>query len=70
LRFSATPKQIFNGGGLVVSYLSNVRTTKETIMTVIASGSAFSINHDEWISYSHWGMFPVRRKTTNSRGEA
>jgi hypothetical protein len=39
-------------------------------MTVIASGSAFVINHDEWISYSHWGMFPVRRKTSNSLGEA
>jgi hypothetical protein len=62
LHFSATLKQILNGGGLVVSYLSNVRKTKETIMPVIASASAFAINHDEWISYSHWGMFPVRRK--------
>jgi hypothetical protein len=32
-------------------------------MTVIASKSASAIDHDEWISCSHWGMFPVRRKT-------
>jgi len=70
LHFSATPKQIFNGDGLVVSYLRNVCTTKEATVMVIASDSAFAINHDEWISYSHWGMFPVRRKTSNSRGEA
>jgi hypothetical protein len=39
-------------------------------MTVIASGFAFAIDHDQWISYSHWGMFPVIRKTSNSPGEA
>jgi hypothetical protein len=39
-------------------------------MTIIASGSAFGIDHDQWVSYSHWGMFPVTRKTSNSRGEA
>ncbi len=39
-------------------------------LTVIASYSAFAIDHDEWISYSHWGMFPVRRKSSHSRGEA
>jgi hypothetical protein len=68
----ATLKQGFNGAGLVVSYLRNVRTTEETTMklTVIASCSAFAIDHDEWISCSHWGMFPVRRKSSNSRGEA
>jgi hypothetical protein len=26
-------------------------------LTIVASRSAF--DHDEWISYSHWGMFPV-----------
>jgi hypothetical protein len=68
----ATPKQDFNGDGVGVSYLKNVRTTKETTMklTVIASRSEFAIDHDEWISCSHWGMFPVPRKTSNSRGEA
>jgi hypothetical protein len=39
-------------------------------LTVIASRSALAIDHDEWISLSHWGMFPVRRKSSNSRGEA
>jgi hypothetical protein len=69
LQFSTTLKQLFNGGSLVVSYLRNGRTTKETAMslTVIASRSAFAINHYEWISYSHWGMFPVRLKSSNSR---
>ncbi|WP_256378771.1 hypothetical protein [Bradyrhizobium sp. URHD0069] len=38
--------------------------------TVIASRSAFTIDPDEWISYSHWGMFPVPRKSSNSRGDA
>jgi len=30
-------------------------------MTDVASRSA--LNPEEWISYSHWGMFPVPRKT-------
>jgi hypothetical protein len=38
--------------------------------TVIASRSAFAIDHNEWISCSHWGMFPLPRKISNSRGEA
>jgi hypothetical protein len=37
--------------------------------TVTASRSAFTFDHENWISYSHWGMFPVRRKSRNSRGE-
>jgi hypothetical protein len=24
-------------------------------------------DHDEWISYSHWGMFPLERKSSNWR---
>ena len=57
---------------LVVSYLENVRTTQEATMmlTVISSRSAFALYHVEWISCSHWGMFPVRRKTPNPCGEA
>jgi len=39
-------------------------------LTAIESCSAFAIDHDKWISYSHWGMFPVRPKSSNSRGEA
>jgi hypothetical protein len=35
--------------------------------TINASRSAFTVDHDEWISYSHWGLFPVRRKSSNSR---
>jgi hypothetical protein len=38
-------------------------------LTIIASRSAFAIDHDEWISCSHWGMFPVSRKPSNSFGE-
>jgi hypothetical protein len=25
------------------------------------------INRDKWISYSHWGMFPVRRRVRATR---
>jgi hypothetical protein len=39
-------------------------------LTVVASCSAFTFDHNEWVSYSHWGMFPVRRKSANSRGKA
>jgi hypothetical protein len=37
-------------------------------LTVIASRSAFAIDHDEWISCSHWGMFVVPRMTSKARG--
>jgi hypothetical protein len=52
--------------------LRNVRTIKERTMklTVVASCFAFTFDHNKWISYSHWGMFPVRRKSSNSRGDA
>ena len=64
--------QSFSGDGLVVPYVGDARTTKETTMklTAITSRSAFTIDHDEWISCSHWGMFPLRRKSSNWRGEA
>jgi hypothetical protein len=71
LRFSAAPKQSFNGDGLAVSYLGNIHATKETTMKLTAiTRSAFATDHDEWVSYSHWGMFPVRQKSSGSRGEA
>lgn len=35
--------------------------------TVIASHPAFVLGHDEWISLSNWGMFPVRRKNCRTR---
>jgi hypothetical protein len=60
-------KRIFNGDSLAVPYFMNVRTPKETIMTVIASRSASAIHHNEWISCSHWGMFPARRKARAPR---
>jgi hypothetical protein len=31
-------------------------------MTSTTSATAFATDHDKWISCSHWGMFPVRRK--------
>jgi hypothetical protein len=58
----------FNGHGAVVSYLNNVRTTKETdgVQNVIdAQGADDMSDHDEWISYSHWGMFTLGRKSPN-----
>jgi hypothetical protein len=51
-------KKAFNGDHAVVSYLHNVRTTKEATVNQ-------QRDHDEWISYSHWGMFPVERKSSN-----
>jgi hypothetical protein len=36
----------------------------------VAARFAFTFDHEKWISYSHWGMFPVRRKSSNPRGEA
>ncbi|MGY4435017.1 hypothetical protein ACVWWO_007494 [Bradyrhizobium sp. F1.13.1] len=38
--------------------------------SVNASRSQLAADHEEWISYSHWGMFPLRRKSSNSRDEA
>jgi hypothetical protein len=38
-------------------------------LTAVASRSAFTFDHNTWISFSHWGMFPVRRKSSNSRSE-
>lgn len=38
--------------------------------TVNASRSPFAVDHDEWISYSHWGRLPVRLKSSNSGVEA
>jgi hypothetical protein len=56
-----TPKQIFSGDGLVVSYLRSIVQGRRKPMTDIASRSAFAINLEVWISCSHWGMFPVQR---------
>jgi hypothetical protein len=36
-------------------------------MAVITSESECVINDDDWISCSHWGLFPARQKT---RGKA
>ena len=58
----------FNGDGAVVTYLNNVRTTKETDVVQIvndAQGVEDMSDHDKWISYSHWGMFTLERKSSN-----
>ena len=58
----------FNGDGAVVSYLNNVRTTKETDVVQIvndAQGADDMSDHDEWIRYSHQGMFTLGRKSSN-----
>lgn len=31
-------------------------------MTSTTSAFVVAIDHDRWISCSHWGMFPLRRK--------
>lgn len=31
-------------------------------MTSTTSASAFATDHDEWVSCSHWGMFPAGRE--------
>jgi hypothetical protein len=31
-------------------------------MPCTTSMSAFSTDHDEWVSCSRWGMFPLHRK--------
>jgi hypothetical protein len=61
-------EEIFNGHGAVVSYLNNVRTTKKTDVVQIvidAQGADDMSDHNEWISYSHWGMFTLGRKSSN-----
>jgi len=51
---NAELKESFNGDGAVVSYL-NIICTK---------GADDMSDHDEWISYSHWGMFTLERKSS------
>jgi hypothetical protein len=55
-------KEGFNGDRAAVSYLNNIGTAKETTMDKEADGMS---EHDEWTSYSHWGMFPLERKSSN-----
>ena len=45
-------KKGFNGDGAVVSYLG----------TICTKGADDMSDHDEWISYSHWGMFTLEPK--------
>jgi hypothetical protein len=47
-------KEKFNGDGAVVSYVGIIRT----------KGAHDMSDHDEWISYSHWGMFTLERKSS------
>jgi hypothetical protein len=51
---NAELKKVFDGDGTVVSYLN-----------IICTNGADDMNdHDEWISYSHWGMFTPERKSS------
>jgi len=54
LVLSIALKESFNGDGAVVSYL-NIICTK---------GADDMSDHDEWISYSQWGMFTLERKSS------
>jgi hypothetical protein len=47
-------KESFNGDGTGVSYLSIICT----------KGADDMSDHDDWISYSHWGMFNLERKSS------
>jgi hypothetical protein len=66
--FSIALKESFSSHGTVVSYLSNVRTTKALTVVQIANDTQAAddmSDHEEWISYSHWGMFTLERKSSN-----
>ena len=57
-----------NGDSTVAPYLNTVRRTKETDVVQIVNdtqGADHMSDHDEWISYSHWGMFTLGRKSSN-----
>jgi hypothetical protein len=58
----------FNGERAVAHHLNIVRTTGETDVVLIANdkyGADDMCDYDEWISYSHWGMFTLERKSSN-----
>jgi len=61
LGVSIALKESFNGDGAVVSYLSNVHNKGDNH----EQGADDMSDHDEWITYSHWGMFPLKRKSSN-----
>jgi hypothetical protein len=52
LRSAAAPKSKtqFNGAGGLPTYIS------------FTQGADDMTEHDKWISYSHWGMFPTNGK--------
>jgi hypothetical protein len=47
-------KENFNGDGVVLSYLKRT----------CATGANDMSDHDEWVSYSHWGMFTLEPKSS------
>jgi hypothetical protein len=69
--FLTALNQGFNGDGSFALYVRSVRLTMETTMqsTPATSRSAFSLDNREWISCSHWGLFPVPAKSLETRGE-
>ena len=62
LVFSIALKGSFNGEDAVASYLNNVRATKADNHEQGADDMSV---HEEWISCSHWGMFPLERNPSN-----
>jgi hypothetical protein len=58
----------FNGERVIAHHLNIVRTTRETDVVQIVNdgyGADDMNDHDEWVSYSHWGMFTPERKFSN-----
>jgi hypothetical protein len=47
-------KKTFNGDGAVVSYLDMIWTRGADDMS----------DHEKWVSYSHWGMFALKQKSS------
>jgi hypothetical protein len=54
-------KESFNGNGAVVAYFRNYPTVVR-IMNDTQGANNMS-DHDEWTSYSHWGMFSLGLKS-------
>ena len=58
------------GGRFIDATLGSGGHTRMLLERTAPDGRVLAIDQDEWISCSQWGMFPVPRKTSNSRGEA
>ena len=47
---------------LAMSATAQARTNKHD--AICTKGADDMSDHDEWISYSHWGMFTLERKSS------